>query len=90
MFSLLPPWLFDRALVDLAVLHDDDEVLRRVGHQVEVLQLIAVHQYPHSLGELLMLTVEDAQITDEALCHRIWLGTQIPGYLSMLLALLPL
>lgn len=36
--------LFDGVFVDLAILHDDNEVLVGICNEVEILQRIAVHQ----------------------------------------------
>jgi hypothetical protein len=34
----------ERILVDFSILHDDFEVVRGVGHQIEVFQRVAIHQ----------------------------------------------
>ena len=49
----------DGILVDHAVLHDNDEVLVRVGDQVDVLERIAVDQKQVGIGTLPNHTVAD-------------------------------
>lgn len=53
----------ERVLGNLAVLHDDDEVLQGISNEIEVLERIAIHQNQVGGGTLL----DDADLQSEPL-----------------------
>ena len=48
-------FLLQGVLVDHAVLHDDDEILRSIAYEIDILQRVAVDQQQVGVGAFLLL-----------------------------------